>query len=90
MAAYDNVRGGQLKVKGDWLKKKKKNKRKKNDDDELLEWMKEPGAVKHGKFTSNQLIDQQTNLNISHRIRIVVNHLSQNECVIILFMTVLF
>lgn len=46
-AAYNYVRGGQLKVKGDWMKKKKKNKRKKTDD-EIQEWMKEPGAVKHG------------------------------------------
>ncbi len=49
MAAYNYVRSGQLKIKGDdWLKKKKKGKRKKNEDAELLEWMKEPGAVRHG------------------------------------------
>ena len=53
MAAYSSVREGSLKLKGgDWLKKKRKTKRKKDEDNELLEWMKEPGAIKHGTVHS--------------------------------------
>ena len=53
MAEYNYVRGGQLKLKGgDFLKRKKKGKRKKDQDNELMEWMKEPGAVRHGNNVS--------------------------------------
>ena len=50
MAEYAAVRRGKLKLKGNSGSllghKKKKVKRKKEDADE--EWMKEPGAVRHG------------------------------------------
>lgn len=53
MAEYSAVKGGKLKLKGgaavgSHLKKKKKTKRKKLDNQE--EWMKEPGAVRHGIY----------------------------------------
>ena len=50
MAEYAAVRRGKLKLKGNTGSllghKKKKTKRKKECDEE--EWMKEPGAVRHG------------------------------------------
>ena len=51
MAEYSAVKGGKLKIKGikgGMLGKKKKTKRKKATEEE--EWMKEPGAMRHGKF----------------------------------------
>ena len=49
MAEYSAVKGGKLKLKKGGLSllgKKKKNKRKKETEQE--EWMKEPGAMRHG------------------------------------------
>lgn len=53
MAEYRAVKGGKLKLKGgaaasSLLGKKKKTKRKKVNEQE--EWMKEPGAMRHGKL----------------------------------------
>ncbi|XP_003383602.1 PREDICTED: protein FRG1-like [Amphimedon queenslandica] len=51
MAEYSSVKGGSLTLKGGKrsLLFKKKKKRKK-DKDEFEEWMREPGAVRHGKW----------------------------------------
>lgn len=50
MAEYTAVKGGSLQLKAgkgsSFMKKKKKRKK---DKDELEEWMKEPGAVRHGQ-----------------------------------------
>lgn len=52
MAEYTSVKGGSITLKGGKgsLLFKKKKKRKK-DKDEMEEWMKEPGAVRHGRLT---------------------------------------
>jgi protein FRG1 len=51
MAEYASVKKGSLNLKGgrgsSFLKKKK---RKKGGSDDIEEWMREPGAIKHGKW----------------------------------------
>lgn len=51
MAEYRAVKGGKLRLKGgtgsgSLLRKKKKSKKRKGEEEE--DWMKVPGAVRHG------------------------------------------
>lgn len=56
MAEYTAVKGGQLKLKGNkGLSGQRKKKRKKDKDEMTEEWMKEPGAVRHGTCTCTGL-----------------------------------
>ena len=52
MAEYTAVKGGQLKLKGNKGSSGQRKKKRKKDKDEMTEeWMKEPGAVRHGTCT---------------------------------------
>ena len=84
MAEYSAVKGGKLKLKKggvSLLGRKKKTKRKKPTEQE--EWMKEPGAMRHGKFERYyffSVVFYIIYINRSIRLSSVMSLLSSTVC----------